>query len=272
MRSPGRSRRRPLRPSSAARPAMPASRARPNCVPLDIADHAAVVAFCRRTAIDFVVVGPEAPLVAGIVDDLEAAGIKAFGPMQGGRAARRLQGLHQGPLPAIRHPDRRLSSASPRPAPAKAYVARAAARRSSSRPTGSPPARASSSPTRSREARGRDRHDVRRRPRRRPAPRSWSRNSSSGEEASFFALCDGETAMPLASAQDHKRVFDGDTGPNTGGMGAYSPAPGDDAPRSTRRTMDEIIAADRARHEGDGRAVQGRAVRRADDHRRRARS
>ena len=87
-----------------------------------------------------------------------------------------------------------------------------------------------------------------------------------GEEASFFALCDGETAIPLASAQDHKRVGDGDTGPNTGGMGAYSPAPVM-TPEMTARTMDEIVRADAARDEGDGRAVQGRAVRRPDDHR-----
>jgi phosphoribosylamine--glycine ligase len=61
-----------------------------------------------------------------------------------------------------------------------------------------------------------------------------------GEEASFFALCDGETAIPLASAQDHKRVFDGDEGPNTGGMGAYSPAPVM-TPQMSRRAMDEIV-------------------------------
>jgi phosphoribosylamine--glycine ligase len=62
----------------------------------------------------------------------------------------------------------------------------------------------------------------------------------SGEEASFFALCDGETAIPLISAQDHKRVFDGDRGPNTGGMGAYSPA-AIMTPEMTKRTMDEIV-------------------------------
>jgi phosphoribosylamine---glycine ligase len=61
-----------------------------------------------------------------------------------------------------------------------------------------------------------------------------------GEEASFFALCDGETAIPLAAAQDHKRALDGDQGPNTGGMGAYSPAPVMTA-EMTRRTMDEIV-------------------------------
>ena len=61
-----------------------------------------------------------------------------------------------------------------------------------------------------------------------------------GEEVSFFALCDGEHVLPLATAQDHKRVGDGDTGPNTGGMGAYSPAPVM-TPEMTRRTMDEII-------------------------------
>src|SRR6201999_3167828 len=61
-----------------------------------------------------------------------------------------------------------------------------------------------------------------------------------GEEASFFALCDGEIALPLATAQDHKRALDGDKGPNTGGMGAYSPAPIVDAAMSAR-VMDEII-------------------------------
>jgi len=61
-----------------------------------------------------------------------------------------------------------------------------------------------------------------------------------GEEASFFALCDGETAIPLASAQDHKRVGDGDTGPNTGGMGAYSPAPVMTR-EMEKRVMDEIV-------------------------------
>ena len=61
-----------------------------------------------------------------------------------------------------------------------------------------------------------------------------------GEEASFFALCDGETALALVSAQDHKRAYDGDQGPNTGGMGAYSPAPVMNA-QQTRRAMDEIV-------------------------------
>ena len=78
------------------------------CVALDIADHAAVIAFCRSNGIDFVVVGPEGPLCAGIVDDLEAAGIKAFGPSKAGGAARRVEGLHQGPLQGEQHPDRGL--------------------------------------------------------------------------------------------------------------------------------------------------------------------
>jgi phosphoribosylamine--glycine ligase len=77
-----------------------------------------------------------------------------------------------------------------------------------------------------------------------------------GEEASFFALCDGETAVPLAGAQDHKRVGDGDTGPNTGGMGAYSPAPILDAAMQ-QRVMDEIVTPTVAGMKKDGRPYRG---------------
>ena len=107
-------------------------------------DHRAIVDFCRKAAIGLVVVGPEAPLVAGVVDDLAAAGHPLFRAEQGGGAARRLEGLRQGLLPRVRHSDRRLSSLlatrrrrSPTSAPR--------ARRSSSRPTASPPAKGSSS-------------------------------------------------------------------------------------------------------------------------------
>ena len=88
-----------------------------------------------------------------------------------------------------------------------------------------------------------------------------------GEEASLFALVDGETAVPLASAQDHKRVGEGDTGPNTGGMGAYAPAPVLTA-ELQQRAMDEIVRPT-ARAMAAGRdAVQRRALRRPDADRR----
>ena len=86
-----------------------------------------------------------------------------------------------------------------------------------------------------------------------------------GEEASFFALCDGETAIPFASAQDHKRVFDGDQGPNTGGMGAYSPAPIMTADMSAA-SWTRSCCRPCARMKAMGTPYQGRAVRRADDH------
>ncbi len=76
-----------------------------------------------------------------------------------------------------------------------------------------------------------------------------------GEEASFFALCDGETAMPLASAQDHKRAFDGDQGPNTGGMGAYSPAPVHDRRDAARGPWTRSIEPTLRAHGGDGLAL-----------------
>ncbi len=207
------------------------------CVALDIADHAAVIAFCKKQKIDFVVVGPEAPLCAGIVDDLEAAGIKAFGP---GKKAAQLEGskgftkdlCKANNIPTAAY--ERFKSA----APAKDYVRKMGAPivvKADGLAAGKGVVVAETLD----EALaavdmifggglGSAGNEV--------VIEEFMR----GEEASFFALCDGTTAIALASAQDHKRVFDGDKGPNTGGMGAYSPA-AIMTPEMTKRTMDEIV-------------------------------
>jgi len=203
---------------------------------LDPTDHAAVIAFCREQEIDFVVVGPEAPLVAGLVDDLAAAGIKAFGPS---RAAAQLEGskgftkaiCDEARIPTAKY--RRFESE----APALAYIREEGAPivvKADGLAAGKGVTVAAS--VEEAEAAVRDIFSGR-----------FGKNSSvvieeflEGEEASFFALCDGRTALPFGTAQDHKRAGDGDTGPNTGGMGAYSPAPVlTDA--LVQRTMDEII-------------------------------
>ena len=207
-------------------------------VALDIADHPAVVAFCQTSKIDFVVVGPEAPLCAGIVDDLERAGIKTFGPS---KAAARLEGskgftkdlCRANAIPTATY--ERFTAAEP----AKAYV----------RKLGAPIVVKADGLAAGKGvvvAQTLDEAFL-------AIDMMFGGGLGAagaevvveeflvGEEASFFALCDGETAIPLASAQDHKRVGDGDTGPNTGGMGAYSPAPVM-TPQMTQRTMDEIIA------------------------------
>ncbi len=207
------------------------------CVPLDIADHPAVIAFCRANQIDLVVVGPETPLCAGIVDDLEAAGIKAFGPT---RAAARLEGS-KGFTKDLCRANNIPTAAYERfhaPGPAKAYL----------RQRGAPIVVKADglaagkgvivAETLAEAEAGID------------LMFGGSLGEAGaevvveeflqGEEASFFALCDGETAIALSTAQDHKRAFDGDQGPNTGGMGAYSPAPNVDAAMS-ERVMAEII-------------------------------
>jgi phosphoribosylamine--glycine ligase len=204
---------------------------------LDTVDHAAVIAFCHARRIDLVVVGPEAPLCAGIVDDLTAADIKAFGPS---KAAARLEGskgftkdlcrAHAIPTAAYE----RFAAA----APAKAYIrARGApivikadglAAGKGVVVAGSVAEAEAAVDTMFAGALGAAGREV------------VVEEFLAGEEASFFALCDGETAIPLASAQDHKRAFDGEMGPNTGGMGAYSPAPVM-TPDLSRRAMDEIV-------------------------------
>jgi phosphoribosylamine--glycine ligase len=207
------------------------------CVALDVADHAAVVAFCRLMGVEFVVVGPEGPLVAGIVDDLAAAGIAAFGPT---RLAARLEGSkgftkdicakYDIPTAAYgRFGD--LASA-------RAYLGRVGAP-IVVKADGLAAGKGVTVAMTLEEAEaaladcfggafGTAGAEV------------VIEAFLDGEEASFFALCDGETALAFASAQDHKRVGDGDTGPNTGGMGAYSPAPVM-TPEMSERVMAEIV-------------------------------
>jgi phosphoribosylamine---glycine ligase len=207
------------------------------CVALDINDHAAVIAFCQSHNVDFVVVGPEGPLCAGIVDDLEASGISTFGPS---RSAARLEGskgftkdlCRANGIPTASYARFRAA------APAKDYV----------RAHGAPIvvkadglAAGKGVIVAENLAQAEDAIDT--------ILGGGLGDAGAelvieeflvGEEASFFALCDGETAIALASAQDHKRAFDGDKGPNTGGMGAYSPAPIVDT-ALTQRVMEDII-------------------------------
>jgi phosphoribosylamine--glycine ligase len=207
------------------------------CVSLDVADHAAVIAFCKANKIDLVVVGPEAPLAAGIVDDLAAAGIKAFGPSQ---AAARLESskgftkdlCRDNNIPTAAY--ERFSDA----AAAKAHIAANGAPiviKADGLAAGKGVVVAmtvedanAAIDTMFEGGFGAAGAQV--------VVEEFMR----GEEASFFALCDGEHALALATAQDHKRAFDGDKGPNTGGMGAYSPA-SVMTDEMCRRTMDEII-------------------------------
>ncbi|HWB45875.1 MAG TPA: phosphoribosylamine--glycine ligase [Hyphomicrobiaceae bacterium] len=207
------------------------------CVELPVADHAAVVRFCRERGIDLVVVGPEAPLVAGLADDLAAANIKVFGPS---KAAAQLEGskgftkdfCREFNIPTAAYQRFRAE------APALAYIAEQPLPivvKADGLAAGKGVVIA--------ETRDAAEAAVR-------ACFAGAFGSAGaevvieeclfGEEASFFALIDGTHALPLAAAQDHKRAYDGERGPNTGGMGAYSPAPVM-TEEMTRRTMEEII-------------------------------
>jgi phosphoribosylamine---glycine ligase len=204
---------------------------------LDLSDHRAVVDFCQSNDVGFVVIGPELPLVEGIVDALEEEGIKAFGPR---RAAAQLEGskgfakdlCRRAGIPTADYAQFTDAAA------AKAYLKKrrapvvvkadglAAGKGVVVAPT---IAEAGAAVDMMLEggfgAAGRS---------------IVVEDYLEGEEVSFFALCDGKRALPFSSAQDHKRVGEGDTGPNTGGMGAYSPAPIMDQ-ALTARVMREII-------------------------------
>lgn len=206
-------------------------------VTLDTDDHAAVVAFCKDKAIDFVVVGPEAPLVAGIADRLREAGIAVFGPSAAAAQLEGSKGFTKDVCARFNIPTGAYQRFNNAPK-AKAYV----------REQGAPIVIKADGLAAGKGvtvamtldealsaiddcfegAFGAAGAEV------------VVEAFLDGEEASFFCLSDGKSLLPLATAQDHKRVGDGDTGPNTGGMGAYSPAPVM-TPEMVERTMKEII-------------------------------
>ena len=207
------------------------------CVALDAADHAAVIEFCKSKDIGFVVVGPEGPLVGGLTDALAKAGIRHFGPSSRAAQLEGSKGFTKDLCAEFNIPTAaygRFKTASD----AHAYLAK--------QPLpivikadGLAAGKGVVIATTKAEAEtaidacfggafGQAGAEV------------VIEDFMEGEEASFFALCDGTCVLALATAQDHKRVGNGDTGPNTGGMGAYSPAPVM-TPDLVARTMTEII-------------------------------
>ena len=226
---------------------MPGSQSSAECVALDVADHEAVIRFCKEKDIGLVVIGPEAPLVAGLADDLEAAGIKVFGPSQAAAQLEGSKGFTKDLCAGASDSDRSLLALyGSRGGPALCHgEPKPAVIKADGLASGKGVIIAETSEQASQAidaffvgAFGEAGKEI------------VIEEFLEGEEASFFALVDGETAFPLATAQDHKRAFDGDQGPNTGGMGAYSPAP-IMTPELIARMMDEIVlptvAAMRAR-------------------------
>jgi len=193
-------------------------------VPLDITSNLAVVDFCQQNAVDLVVVGPEAPLVAGLSDDLNLAGVACFGPsaaaaqLEGSKSfARSFAGRHHIPSPRFRsftevEPAVEWLGEIGEPVVVKA--------------DGLAAGKGVVVPEDMVEAE-RAVFDM-------LAERSMGSAGDMivveerliGEELSLFGIADGSTVIPLVTAQDHKRVGEGNTGPNTGGMGAFAPVPG----------------------------------------------
>lgn len=224
-----------------------------DCASLDIMNGTAVVAFCEEGSIDFVIVGPEAPLAIGVSDDLRAAGFTVFGPSAAAAA-----------LEASKAFTKEICAASNAPTAAYGHFTDATAARAYVKQHGAPivikadglaagkgviiamtDAEALAAVDTMFDGTFGD-----------AGAEVVIEEFMEGEEASFFVLCDGETVLPIGTAQDHKRVGDGDTGPNTGGMGAYSPAPVlTDA--IAERALNEIIRPTMAEMARRGTPYQG---------------
>jgi phosphoribosylamine--glycine ligase len=212
------------------------------CLPIAVDDIAAITAAARERRIDLVVVGPEAPLVAGLVDMLGEAGIRAFGPSA---AAARIEGsksyakqlMRELGVPTAAYMVFRTKEEALAQLPCASYpaVLKAdvlAAGKGVIICESEAEARAAAEVFFGEERFGRTTVVL--------------EEFLEGEEVSLLALCDGVRAVPMAPAQDYKRIFDGDEGPNTGGMGSYSPVPGYDAEwaAETARTVHQPIVDD----------------------------
>jgi phosphoribosylamine--glycine ligase len=208
----------PLLSKLSAAPGNPGICGLAECVSLDPADHRAVIAFCRESRIDLVVIGPEAPLVAGLVDDLEAAGVRAFGPS---RQAAQLEGskaftkglCREAGIPTAAYAHlidfdaARLYVA----AHALPVVVKADGLAAGKGVTVAADHEAALAALREIFAT--------------PGASVVVEEFLEGEEASFFALCDGTTVLPFGDAQDHKRAYDGDRAPIPAAWGLIRPRP-----------------------------------------------
>ncbi|MEM8792924.1 MAG: phosphoribosylamine--glycine ligase [Pseudomonadota bacterium] len=207
------------------------------CVSLAIEDGAAVVQWARNNAIDFVIVGPEAPLAAGVADALTDAGITVFGPSAAAAQLEASKAFTHAICDACNAPMAKYGRFTDADS-AKAYI----------RSEGAPIVVKADGLAAGKGVVVAETADQACDAVEMMLSGGFGEAGAEvvieefmeGEEASFFVLSDGETVLSLASAQDHKRVGEGDTGPNTGGMGAYSPAPVMTAQVETR-VMDRII-------------------------------
>ncbi|HGG64223.1 MAG TPA: phosphoribosylamine--glycine ligase [Rhodobacteraceae bacterium] len=223
------------------------------CADIDIMDGGAVVEFATGNAVDFVIIGPEAPLAVGVADRLRDAGILCFGP---GQAAAKLE--------ASKAFTKEICAAVNAPTAAYGHFTDAQAAKDYVREQGAPIVVKADGLAAGKgvimamdldtalaaidDMFGGDFGDA--------GAEVVIEEFMEGEEASFFVLCDGENLLPIGTAQDHKRAFDGDKGPNTGGMGAYSPAPVmTDA--VIAKTMDEIVRPTMAEMARRGMPFQG---------------
>ncbi len=223
------------------------------CADIDILDGDTVAVFAEENTVDFVIIGPEAPLAAGVADRLRDAGLSVFGPSA---AAARLE--------ASKYFTKAICDAAQAPTAAYARFTQAEAAKSYVRAQGAPIVVKADGLAAGKgvivamtEIEALDAiDDMFGGEFGAAGAEVVIEEFMDGEEGSLFVLVDGETVLPIGTAQDHKRVGDGDTGPNTGGMGAYSPAPVLNS-AVEKRALDEIVRPTMAEMARRGMPYQG---------------